>query len=189
MQYFLNKRLDRKVIADAVAAEENLLLDVIGNYSAVATSPLNIISFSSEELETFNLLNDKLTFALEQDAYIINVTKTAKNFSLEYSYIRSIESTARPIDELPTGTPFELVFTVPSFESSPVIVVVSMWYAEIFDPADIDALAAIGIGLDGNGRDFIIDNVIQCKIELRKPESVTDVYVIDFPFLNQVIEV
>lgn len=188
MQIILDKNIDRDVIAAAVSLG-SFLVQVKNEYVTGASEEfdVDIADFDATFLEAFKKTVDKMTFPVAEDAIVWKIEKTAKTFNLENSYVRDALASGKGASALDDGMPIKVRFEIPGFSVNNFRVI-DLWYNTDFNPTDIDLLDEIGITLSGNGSEFSIVNVIDCKISFSRPTSgVSEVYIIDNPYTNEII--
>jgi hypothetical protein len=188
IEIILPEHLDREKI-------EAILTDT-GSYEIVVSNgyqgdlleryTLNMNAMSSTYKEAFLKFIDTAVFSIEQDALVFKVIRTSKTFNLESSYIHDRLSTVIPLAAIDDGTPLTVTFEVAGFSEN-VQRTINLLYNQSFDPAEVTALAEIGIDLTGDGLEFTIDNSRECKVIFSKPTGATDIYVIDY--VNEIIAV
>jgi hypothetical protein len=190
IQILLNGHVDReKILTELASDDAAYVIEVVANYAGISeTFILDLQDLDATNQEAFYKTLDNATALIEADALVWKIEKSGKTFNTEASYIRDSVSTETPLTVLEDGTPLKLVFEIPGFLEN-TVVEIDLWYNDDFNPTDITALAAIGIDLTGNGSEFTIDNAGDCKLSFRKPTSVTEVYVIDYDFSNEIITV
>jgi len=179
------KTIDRPTITAAIALPETISIGYLDNNQYESEVVIN--DLSSDNLEAFKKVIDFMSFSVLEDAIIWNMELVDKTFYLAKSYVRDAESTGT-VTDVTVGTPLIVQFETPSFTVFN-ITELSLWYDQAFDPAELTALENVGITVTGDGKQFTIDNTIECKVYFKKPDAVTDVYVINNQALNQVIPI
>jgi len=187
IQIILNGHVDRDTIQAALTDYGSYIVDVVDNYSteSVTTYPLEINDLDGANKEAFYKTLDNATYLVEKDAFVWVIAKSAKNFNLKASYVRDVFSTMA-LTPLTDGAPLKLVFETPGFESN-TATEIDLWYNQDFNPADLAALADVGIVLSGDGAGFSFTNTIPCKLYFIKPSGATEIYIIDYDLSNEVI--
>ena len=130
-------------------------------------------------LEGFLRVIDESTWQFEESALIWKIKLTDKTFNLEGSYVRERLATDGTQTAITDGTNLKARFEIPGFETT-TYREIDVWYNSDFNPEDITALDEIGITLTGNGAEFTIDNLTECKVTFSKPVDSEDSYVIDY---------
>jgi len=187
----LNRSISRESIDLAVATSVSYNLDIENKYavSSLETATIDIASLTLDERESFKQVFDIITYQFEQDALVFKVNKTGKTFSIADSYIRDVVSTVKPQTEIEDGTPMILRFEVSGFTENKSFEL-SSWYGEDFLSTELtDLEAELGIIITGNGTEFTIDNALETKLSFIKPSSVTLNYIIDNPYINEIIPI
>lgn len=189
MKVIFDKYVDRDNVAAAIAlgsfevAVVNAFTDEVGENFTV-----DVADFDSTNKEAFYKTIDQMTFPIAENAVIWKIEKTSKTFNLENSYVRSELTSGKGSSDIDDGVPLKVRFDIPGFVTSNFREI-DLWYNTDFNPTDIDLLAEIGIDLTGNGSEFTIDNAVECKVSFSKPTSgVSEVYIIDYPNNNEIIE-
>ena len=95
-------------------------------------------------------------------------------------------STVKPVTPIDDGTPLNVRFEIPGFSSNNFRNI-TLFYNQAFNPADVALLLEIGIVLTGDGLAFTIANDVECKVSFSKPVGSSELYIIDNPFLAQII--
>lgn len=178
--------IDRDSIAVAIATLEPISIGYSdeNNYD----SEVSINDLDSGNLEALKKVLDFMSFSVYDSATIWNIDLGSKTFSLGKSYVRDAESTELPVTEITAGTPLIVQIETPSFTVFNVFDL-SLWYDQDFDAAELTALEALGITVTGNGKEFTISNTIECRVYFKKPDVVTNIYVINNAAINQIISV
>lgn len=191
IQIILNDHVDRGMIARALDASEPFAVDIVNNYQATdePVTTIDVADLDSDYREALEKVVDLATWTIEgEDAKVFVIVQDGKMFNLEDSYVREETSTDGPLTALEEGTPLKVTFFTPGFDTENACVI-DLWYGQAFNPVDVAALAAIGITLTGNGTEFTIANVIECKVAFSRPEVVTEVYVISYNLAGTIITV
>lgn len=163
-----DKYEDRASIEAGLAAE-SFPVDFVQSFRSGTeeTFPVNVFDLSADDIAAFKRVVDAFTYSICEGATIWKVKKTAKEFDLRDSYFRadidSSDGTA-----LENGTPLRVRFETPGFGVFNIRVI-SLWYNQVFDPADLDLLEEIGITLSGNGKTFEISNTVECRVHFLVP--------------------
>lgn len=179
------KTIDRSTIDAAIAFPETISIGYLDNNQFESEVVIN--DLSSDNLEAFKKVIDFMSFSVLEDAVVWNIELVSKTFFLAKSYVRDAESTAT-LTDVPAGTPLIVQFETPGFTAFN-ITELSLWYDQNFDPAELEILRTAGIIITGNGTEFTVDNSIECKVYFKKPDAITDLYVINNQALNQVIPI
>jgi len=178
-------RIDRATV-DAGA---EFKIDVTPGWTDGVDYELDINSLDPDVIEAFKVVMDACSWVVEEDAFIWKIEKTAKTFNLESSYMRDVESTGGSLTAIADATPLVVVVEVPGFATARTAEL-SLWYNEPFDSGELDTIRdTLNVLITGDGAEFTIDNEIDCKIYFKKPTGVTDVYVIDNPYHDEIIEI
>lgn len=179
----LNTKVDRTTIhPDTTILFQNKYSDDLD-----ATATLKYSNLSTDEKEALNVVLDKLSYYVEPDAVIFNIVRDGKEFDLSTSHVRSAQSTETPT-AVTDGQSLLVRFEVPGFTVN-TIREISLFYDQDFLTGDLDDLAEIGISITGNGKAFTIDNDRECRVTFLKPETITDLYVINDIAATEIIAV
>lgn len=188
IQIVVNGHVDQQSIQDALVTGA-YVVDVVNNFRA-DKEPLYSIDLndlSSDQQQGILKTIDIATNAIEAGALIWKISKTGKNFNLEDSFIRDSVSTAtRTL--LIDGTPLKMRVEISAFVIN-VFREIDLWYNQNFNPADLDLLSEIGIGIVGIGSKFRITNGSPCKVSFSKPGAAADMYVIDYGANDEIITI
>lgn len=186
----LTKRIDSIAINEAVSLSTPLIVSVKNDYSDAVdgSATIDISAVDSSTVDAFKLVVDAFTWPIEENALVWKIKYAAKTFDLSQSYVRDQESTDGSLTAIADGTPIKLRFEVATF-SGVDFVEIDLWFNQSFAPSDVTALERIGVFLSGNGIEFSFTNTKDLKVYFTKPTSATDIYVIDYPALNEVISV
>lgn len=186
MNIVYNQRIDRENIADATVME----VAVAYNYSTaiVANETVDLKTLGSTDLEKFCKVIDYATFLVEENAFIWKIKRSAKVFDLTDSYVRDAESTATPLTAIPNAKPLKVLFEIAGFASNRTLEM-SLWKGNSFLTGELNDLRDAGIIVTGNGNSFEVENTIETRISFVKPSGVTDVYVIDKRYDNDIITI
>lgn len=187
VQITINSQVDRAVIAADIAAG-SFNIDVINNFNPgeIEATVIDVASFDTTTAEAFKKVLDALVFPIEENGFIFRINKVTKTFSLYESYFRDVTSTVKPVTPIDDGTPLNVRFEIPGFSSNNFRNI-TLFYNQAFNPADVALLLEIGIVLTGDGLAFTIANDVECKVSFSKPVGSTELYIIDNPFLAQII--
>jgi hypothetical protein len=179
----MNKKVDRKLVNDSVT------ISFVNNYAPEAdeTTEVTYADLSADEKEGLHRVLDFLTYEIEPGAIIWNIIRGGKTFDLGESTVRDEKNTTA-LPELTGGESLVVLFEVPGFEVNDSRVV-NLFYDDDFNSTELESLEEIGIEITGNGKNFTITNVVECKVSFMKPELVTDLYIINDLGANNVIPV
>lgn len=190
MTITLHERTDRDEIGDAIALGDDKTIVVLCDYTDLkaASNILNIdTDFGPGEKPGLYMLLDKASALYEGASYIFVVQKTSKTFNLGNSFIRDVETVAKPgLTPIPDDSVLKVRFEIPGFASNNFREI-DLLYNGAFDSGDVALVAEIGIVLTGDGLEFTIDNAVECKVSFSRPSGAVLEYVIDFPEYNDII--
>jgi hypothetical protein len=171
-------RVDRRNVTNDTQLElENVYL---GEAPVVVTFD----DLSSNEQEGLLRVLDFQTFIHEENAIVWEIEQTGAVFDLTSSFVRTVKDTDTRT-AVTMGQSLIATFEIPGFDVNPSREVV-VFFNDDFDPADLTALAEIGITLTGNGAGFTVANDIDCRVSFRKPLAVSEAYIINYK--QQIIE-
>jgi hypothetical protein len=187
MKVFFEKYEDVASIEAGLAAE-SFLVDLsqtfVGGTDEVIS--VNVFDFSVADIAAFKKVVDAFTNVVAVGNTIWKVIKTDKEFDLSASYVRSDINSADG-DEIANGTPLLVRFETPGF-STFNFRVISLWYNQSFNPADITILEEIGVTITGNGKTFEITNEVECRVNFLVPTVGGPYnYVIRNDYANEII--
>lgn len=167
MKIELNAYDDRSSIDSGIGGS-GFVFELKQQYSGLSVdSAIDVASWPESDQSAFKQVVDKLTFLVCENATIWKVIKADKEFDLSTSYVRNVIDSSDG-DTIANGTPLRVRFETPGFGSFNIRVI-SLWYNQAFDPADLDLLEEIGVTLSGNGKTFEISNTVECRVHFLVP--------------------
>lgn len=135
---------------------------------------------TTDQKTALALVNDMFTYLFEAGAFVWKCAFDGVNeIDFTSSYMRDDEDTTL-CSAFAGGEGLTAVFEVPGFAGN-TIVEISLWYGDAFLPADLTALAGIGVTLTGDGDVFTVANTKPTKISFRRPDLIADQYIIVQP--------
>jgi len=176
IQIVLNGHEDRVSIADLLSSFGKYEIEVVNNYNfnGSETYPLDLGTLDGTELEAFYTVLDLASYPIEANALIWKIKRYRKGFDLSSSFIRKHGE----LLQINNGVQLKMRVEIPGFETNEYQEI-DLWFNENFNPADLDLLKEIGIGIEGNGSAFTISNATVCNVSFKMPSGATSVYIID----------
>jgi len=151
------------------------------------TSTIDLNDYSTGVKNAIKTVVDAVTFGFEAGAFVFHIIKDGPDFDLSESYLRNRQDTSGTLTDLDDATPLMMRVEIPGFSQNQFRDVI-VYYNQAFNPADVDLLEEIGVTLTGDGLNFSIAALTQCKVSFYKPDLATQQYVINYDKSNEIIE-
>lgn len=171
--------------------EQNSSIDVDVNESLVIDADLT--GFSVDYLQALKEVNDRVSFKFFENVCYFNIqyNETTKVFDLSESFVRTNVDTSVSQGSIVTGQMLEAYFITPGIDGN-VYTKIDLPYGSAISSSDETKMLNIGLELNlgGTGDLFSIKTQkVPFKVMFVKPDAVTEKYVINFNYSNQLIEI
>lgn len=164
---------------DAVDLDDTDFVKLTTTYfGSVVEKSVLVSDLSAGEKANLKEVIDALTFELEANALVWKIANDTKSFDLSKSYLRNAKDTTA-LNELDVDTPLIVVFEFATFSVNKTFEL-SLWYDNGFLASELADLEAMGVTVIGDGKAFAITNNCDVRMSFKKPQSILDMYIIDF---------